>query len=309
VGKISFDPLEFARLPDAQQVRMLVEMIGIDPRQFDAAIKVEYDERTVIGRDVKRLKGTVDSMIVTPGFPEEEIKTADLFRALEEINRTISDRALLGKRLESHTTMIKQQKNRISDLKSEIASLEKATAEMESEREEGVKKYGAMEEQDPAPIRAQISSADETNAKIRANREHAKTARALAERESAYQAKSDAIAALEVQKRELLANAKFPVKGLSFGDGGLLYKGQTLRDTCDSDKIKIGLALGMALNPDLKVLRVKEGSLLDDDSKALIHKMVSGRGYQLWIETVGEGGASAIVIEDGTIRASHEKQT
>ena len=51
----------------------------------------------------------------------------------------------------------------------------------------------------------------------------------------------------------------------------------------------------------LKVLRIRDGSLLDADSLARIAKMAETREYQLWIERVDSSGKIGIVIEAGEV--------
>jgi len=57
----------------------------------------------------------------------------------------------------------------------------------------------------------------------------------------------------------------------------------------------------MALNPALKVIRVRDGSRLDADNLALLAKIAEERGFQCWVESVGDG-KGGIVIEDGHVR-------
>ena len=59
----------------------------------------------------------------------------------------------------------------------------------------------------------------------------------------------------------------------------------------------------MKANPELRVLLIKDGSLLDADNLALIAAMAETDDYQVWIERVetGEGG---VVMEDGIARGA-----
>ena len=59
--------------------------------------------------------------------------------------------------------------------------------------------------------------------------------------------------------------------------------------------------MAMALNPELKVLRIKDGSLLDGDAMEAIREQIVKRDFQLWIERVGDADAGAVIIEDGEV--------
>jgi hypothetical protein len=59
----------------------------------------------------------------------------------------------------------------------------------------------------------------------------------------------------------------------------------------------------MAAKPALRVLRIQEGSLLDEHSLAMIASMADAEGYQIWIESVDTSGKVGIYLEDGSITA------
>ncbi len=64
------------------------------------------------------------------------------------------------------------------------------------------------------------------------------------------------------------------------------------------------MALGLAMNPKLKVLLIKDGSLLDEDNLAMISKMAEKAGGQIWIERVGLGKEMTVILEDGEVKSA-----
>ena len=60
----------------------------------------------------------------------------------------------------------------------------------------------------------------------------------------------------------------------------------------------------MALNPQLKVLLVREGSALDRKSLALLGELAAAADAQIWVEQVKEvpGEGVSVFIEDGTVK-------
>jgi len=70
-----------------------------------------------------------------------------------------------------------------------------------------------------------------------------------------------------------------------------------------SAQIRVGVAIAMAANPKLRVIRIKEGSFLDQDNLALIAEMARAHDYQVWLETCHPSGGAAVVIEDGQVVA------
>lgn len=60
-------------------------------------------------------------------------------------------------------------------------------------------------------------------------------------------------------------------------------------------------------NPKLKVVLIRDGSLLDENSLRTVGEMAEAAGAQVWLETVGKDG-EGIIIEDGTRLEPAEKQ-
>ena len=60
--------------------------------------------------------------------------------------------------------------------------------------------------------------------------------------------------------------------------------------------------------PDLRIIRIMDGSLLDSESLEVIRKAAVEKDYQVWIESVDETGKIGIVIEDGQIVADNQSQ-
>lgn len=62
----------------------------------------------------------------------------------------------------------------------------------------------------------------------------------------------------------------------------------------------------MAANPKLRVLRIRDGSLLDKKSLGLIAAMADDQDFQVWIEAVDTTGKVGIFMEDGAVAKMNE---
>jgi hypothetical protein len=80
-----------------------------------------------------------------------------------------------------------------------------------------------------------------------------------------------------------------------------LYNGLPLNQAGSAEQLRVATAIGIAQNPKLKALLIRDGSLLDDDNLALIKQVASEFKAMLWIERVGKGKEATVVIEDGEI--------
>ena len=61
------------------------------------------------------------------------------------------------------------------------------------------------------------------------------------------------------------------------------------------------------MNPELRVILIRNGSLLDEDNLSLITSMAKESDYQVWIERVGKDKHHQIIIEDGMVESENEK--
>jgi fibronectin type 3 domain-containing protein len=154
---------------------------------------------------------------------------------------------------------------------------------------------------DVSAIVDQIGNAESTNAKVRANAAHvaaAVKAKALADE---YAAKTKAIDALDAERTKRIADAKMPIEGLSFSeDGAVTFRGVPMSQASQAEAIRVSMAIGLAMSPELKIVLIRDGSLLDADSRALVNDIATAAGAQTWIEVVGKE-AGAVEIEDGAI--------
>ena len=57
----------------------------------------------------------------------------------------------------------------------------------------------------------------------------------------------------------------------------------------------------MSSNPELRAIRIKDGSLLDADGMAMLKAMASENDFQIWIERVADNDPFAVAIEDGSV--------
>lgn len=114
----------------------------------------------------------------------------------------------------------------------------------------------------------------------------------------------EALAAEE--QTALLASAKFPVPGLAFDAEGVTLDGIPFKQCSQGQALRVSVAIGLAANPKLKVLLVRDGSLLDAKGLQLLAEMAAAAEAQVFVERVGDGKECQVVIEDGHVRTELE---
>jgi hypothetical protein len=146
-----------------------------------------------------------------------------------------------------------------------------------------------------------MAGIDANNAKYRQAQRRAQVAKELADKQAEYKGLTEELQEIEARRAQMMADAKFPVPELSFGDDGVLVKGVPFAQASAAEQLRVSVAMGMALNPKLKVLLVRDGSLLDAKSLQLLADMAEANESQVWLERVGDADAAAVVIEDGQV--------
>lgn len=305
ISQTSIDPVAFIGLGAKDQVAKLLEIVKLDinPQEIDAKIKTIFDERTVIGREVKQLEGQLAGL-GTPekDVPDEPVSATAIMEELEAANATVAQNSVKRKNLEDYRIGIELKREAIQKLQEEIASLEAWVDEHEVE-------INTLTDPDIDAIKAKLSGIDDLNAKVRAKKEYLALSDNIAIKRGLQDACTVNIQDLEASKSKALAGAKFPVAGLGFGDGCVTFKGIPLSQASSAEQIRVSMAIAMALNPELKVIHIAAGSLLDSTGMAIVTEMAKEHDYQVWIEKVDESGTVGIVFEDGEIVAVNEAQT
>ena len=108
---------------------------------------------------------------------------------------------------------------------------------------------------------------------------------------------------MDEAKRKAIAGAKYPVPGLAFDQlGGVTLDAIPFAQCSSAEQLKVSVAIGIALNPSLRVLLIRDGSLLDAESLTMVRDMAQKAEAQVWLEAVTtDAGKCQVIIEDGMI--------
>jgi len=113
-----------------------------------------------------------------------------------------------------------------------------------------------------------------------------------------------AMAKREEEKRAAIAAAKLPIDGVEFVGEAIHLNGVPFDQASDAEQLRASLAIAMAANPRLRVIRVRDGSLLDEDGLRIVEEMAGDRDFQVWCERVDSTGKVGFVIENGEVRSA-----
>lgn len=325
LGDLSFDPHAFDRMDERSKFNELLRVfpIGVDPLRIKGLNDTDYAKRTDVNREAKAKRQLAAAVVVPVDAPSERIDESALIDRMQEAgeaNAQIETRK--AKRVDAVRSVAiarSLSEQLIEKAKNAQREVERLNREATLKKEEA---DGLQEKIDSAPplpdpidiaaIRVELQAAQSANktfdAAVAATTkrdeltEQAETAEALSKE------LTDRMATREQEKADAIAAATFPVDGLSVGDGVVTLDGLPLDQASTSDRTKVSVAIAMHANPKLRVILIRDGSLLDEASLAQIEAMARDQDYQVWIEKVQTDGAVGFVIEDGTVASTPESR-
>lgn len=332
IGDLTMDPLAFMNADPKARAAQLRKLCGVDTTELDNQRKAIEAARRDIGRDGAAEKARLDAMPYHEDAPAEPVQptvesASEIMAELDKARASkaahdeaeaalcrVQSRQAGNEEETQHTT------SRINQLRAELAEAEARRDALADERKrieaEGREAAQAAHDAekcviDEAPIRERLAGvdarnseararADEANAKLRANQSRAEQEARTTELRERYKAHTAELAAIDQRRAEMLASAAFPVVGLGFNeDGDVTFNGVPLDQASGAERMRVSMAMALAANPTIRVVLVRDASLLDEDSMAIVAEMAEKADAQVWLERVGSADPGAVVIVDG----------
>jgi recombinational DNA repair ATPase RecF len=299
---ISFDPLEFERMPPKKQAETLRKLVGLDFTAENEKRKEAYDKRTEVGREIKRLQGAISKLPPRAKVPDEEVSVAELTK---EIDRRREVNAANAEQRQMLDGLRSTAKSLLEEIKRTEEKLAKLREEFKVTSDEGKRLAGEVKtlvDEDLDEIREKIATAEQTNAAVRSMKERRRLETELKEQMAESDRLTNYIHQIDEVKADATANAKYPIKGLAATDDGVTFDEVPFEQASHGQRLRVSTAIGLAMNPKLNVLRIRDGSRLDEEGLKIMAQMAEEHDAQIWLERVSDDGAGcSIVICDGEI--------
>lgn len=309
-GAWTFDPLAFARAKPEDQAAQIRVLAGADfcsrLQQLDADIAAARQHRTDAGR-LERSYGRLEQPVHV-----EPIDTSAVMAELQQATAHNEAQAKAGAEVEQHKAKVAMA---VDNLRAAEERLAKALADVtQAEQQIALLKDAFPPEPEPtisvSGLEARLAQASEQNAAA------ARYQRAL-EEFGKWQAASRAharldqeVRELEEQRRQHLRTAELPVDGLSWEGGKIALHGTPFAGLSTTEQLLLSARIGMAMSPDLRVMLIREGGLIDDAKFLALRELAQQEKYQVWVETAGDGHTpDALVIHTGELDDTAQEWT
>lgn len=326
VGRIGFDMMQFLRMGKTatgkvskqgvrDQIEILKDLLPAEIKEalfkIDQERQTEYSTRADVNKEIEIKKATLEGH----GYTQEDIEKYSQpkdTKGIEDKINNITTEIQEHDKIENVILDLRKAVNgdpedpEYISLPQEIENLEKELKEKKELLEKSKTKLKNGEEwleKNPKPtigtLTTELQTANEHNAHHAAVKALEESQKEITDKQAVADKHTEKLEELDTKKKELFASNPLPVKDLTFDEDQIYYKGLPFTEDQHSTSILmgIGIRIGMAMNPNLKLLVIQDGSLLDKKTLKFILKICNDEGYQVLIEMVDPEGESDMTIE------------
>jgi len=317
-GRLTFDPLAFSKEKPPVQNEILRKLVNLDFTLINGQRKTAFDRRAMTKKTLTIAETKLNQLPQYKDVPTVEIpvdavaaeikKGNELGEIANEAIKAVDACQQNGQRLLTRVTdttdQIEQLERDLRNAKQELASLNESLTANAIRYDALVKTAEEAKSVVPdfAALDTRLREVDATNRKVRDNQAYDVQHKEVERLGKSVAEDTALIAKHDITKESALQNAKFPVDGLGLTDEGVTFEGLPLQEVSASVQLRVSIAIGLALNPTLKVLLIRNGNLLDDDSLKMVAQQAEEAGAQVWMEyvTSSKEGVS-VMLEDGHV--------
>jgi energy-coupling factor transporter ATP-binding protein EcfA2 len=304
----------------AKEARAAAGLIFVPPGTPDeeiaiAALETKFDEahKKNLAESERKLRreGAEAQIAQHRKSAEDHLAQMVAVRADKEANRD-SELASIDEQIKvlqlRREQVLATTETAIAEEESRLKRLADASTTAANELQAKLNAGKAIEDPiDTDAIRKEIDEARKTNANVARliqKRKHTSTAERY---EAESQALTGSMAAREKAKRDAIAAAKLPVPGIEFGNGELLLNGVPFDQASTAQKFRVCVAVAVARRPNLRLVWIRDGSLLDDETFASLDPLAQEFDCDILVETVRPIGSNVVVLENGHVKDGPEQ--
>lgn len=321
IGTLTFDPLAFSRQKPQEQAAVLRSLVGLDFSDLDKQSAAAYAERLEVGRELDVLKGKTSAVQVNTALPEGAIGLAEIIQARtaaatindkntsqrKALSNLVAEGKIVEGKIRDISTRIEELQRQIFTLQKELDIQKDRHAFLSDEYLKTKSTVNELKDIDLSVFDKQLVEASDTNEAIRRNNELKVLIEQRNRKSARYAELSAALVEIDASRQRRLSETKFPLSGLSIAsDGSVTFNSVPFAQISSAEQLKVSASIALALNPKLRVMLIRDGSLLDAESLEALKNLAANADAQLWIEKVGGIGTElpGVVIEDGAVNAS-----
>lgn len=306
IGKLAFDPLEFAKMKDSKRVDTLFSLTdGLKERlqEIDRQYQKLYDERRDVNVGTRNLSGQLADM-ETPSdtWPRDEVDIDEIIAERDRLQAVIDTNNEKRKSLKSMSEKLSDLDLEIEELKSRLKAMKEKRESLADTIALRTKEVDGLRDPDLSKLNDKLRATIEGNKLAQKRKRYQEVVNKRSENEEISRQYTERLEEMDQARRDLLASVRLPVSGLTFDSNEVRFDGCLFDQLSSAKKLRVSVAMAMAMNPRMRVIRITDGSLLDPENMDVLREMARENGFQIWVECVGERDDATVIIEDGRVK-------
>lgn len=303
VGAMTLDPLGFMRAKPAEQFTVLRGLVNLDVNldTLDAQRVAHFTDRTDVTRRAKQAQARADAITVPDDLPEQEPDIREITDRLTLAAERTAEIARMQRQEQDALAACNAAEDVVIRAKDALTAANAALIDA-ANLARGISARVLPPPIEAAAVRAELDAANLTRDGIAKRQSKIDAIGEAATLKAEGEALTAAIDKIDLDKQGAMARAQMPIPGLTFGDGVVIYNGLPLDQASDAEQLRISTAIAAANNPKLRIIRIRDGSLLDDDAMKALAEFAETNDFQIWLEKVDGSGEIGIVMEDGHVK-------
>ncbi len=317
MGDIGFDIMQFIDLGLTSegkvskkgvrdQIEILKAFMPLEAQKsllrLDEEKSSVYEERAEINRDIKSNQAKLKDADMSPEEIEKYFSPkddSDVKKKMSAIGEDISKYDRIEAKCQSKIHEVESINTEIEDLKSKLVSLKESKLKLSEEIQKGAEWLGKNKRPSMELLSRELEDINIHNFKNKQVMERERFATNVRELTIKSEKKTERYNEIDKEKAKIFSNNPLPVNGLSFTEEEIIFNGLPFNENQhpSSTIIGVGIKIAMAMNPNLKVLVIKDGSLMDRKTLNFVLKMVEKEDYQVFIEMVDYEGKKDVTVE------------
>jgi len=280
---ILFDPNQFSTMKPPQVIKVIKDTMGINTDEIDATYDQKFEERRQLKKDLQTISAITDAV------SQHELHDVPPLEELQDQYKKLKERhnAFL-----LHTEQKKNVESDIASLEQQLQEKKALLAQLNSK---------ALIEPPPlSTLEEKILLAKENEQIKRQNKVYKEQLEDVKTYTAGVNQLTKELQDLKTQKQKAIEQVeKFPIKGLKIEDNNVYINGVLLENISQGERLLLGVQAAIALQPKLKLLLIRDASLLDEDNLQQLIDIADETDTSILLEVVGNPPQTSILITNG----------
>ncbi len=309
LSEFTVDPLGFSKKQPKEQIEIIERLGGVDVSGFDKRYKDVFEERTGVNRMVSQYMGSANQQKC------EEVKSVDVIDLISEKEKIDDFNEEQGQRKDiieekektqsSDFAALEEARNQVEELNETILTIE---TRIETRIKDIVKLPKPEKEKSTEIVLNSIKNAGEVNRQAGQWDAYQQALELYQNGKIKADKLTKKLDKIKADKKKAITESNLPFKNIEFDETvGIVIDDVPFSRKSTAEQLRISTRIGTELYPDLRVLYIQDGSLLDEDSYKVLKQMAKKYEYQILVETVAGGpGEDTIIMRAGKVVSEFE---